>query len=120
MENIYLDQLSYHKENEGHSKTFRNLRNNKWYFESELGEIIGWRNIEILKGGDGKSDKKHLRKVKFMRHRFAQEEEEGLFHEWGREYCEFEGKAKEHTVALVENKRGNISYVLPYHLTFID
>jgi hypothetical protein len=49
----YLNELLYYKENEGTAKTFRNIRTEKWYYEAELAEIIGKKNIDRLKSNKG-------------------------------------------------------------------
>ena len=49
----YLNELLYYKENEGTAKTFRNIRTEKWYYEAELAEIIGIKNIDKLKSNKG-------------------------------------------------------------------
>lgn len=44
---------------------------------------------------------------------------EGLFHEWGNAYEEFESGPGNFTVALVETPDGFISEVLPQHIKFV-
>jgi hypothetical protein len=45
---------------------------------------------------------------------------EGIFHQWGNAYEEFESGAGNFTVALIENADGTMSEVLPSNLKFIE
>lgn len=45
---------------------------------------------------------------------------EGLFHQWGCSYEEFESGAGNFTVAIVELTDGTIEQVLPSNLKFVD
>lgn len=45
---------------------------------------------------------------------------EGLFHEWGTSYEEFETNSGNYSVALVECTDGTIEEVLPCNLIFIN
>ena len=45
----FLQNYHYHPENEGTAKTFRNIVTEKWYYESELCDVIGITNVEYLK-----------------------------------------------------------------------
>ncbi len=45
---------------------------------------------------------------------------EGLFHQWGNSYEEFESGAGNYSVALVELPDGTIAEVLPSNIKFID
>lgn len=44
-----LNNILYYKENEGTAKTFRDILTEKWYYESELIEVIGVDNVNNLK-----------------------------------------------------------------------
>jgi hypothetical protein len=48
-EGIYIQDLQYHAENEGVAKTFRDIRTDHWYYESEIVAVIGILNIDKLK-----------------------------------------------------------------------
>ena len=45
----FLKNYQYYPENEGIAKTFRNVVTEKWYYESELCDVIGITNVEYLK-----------------------------------------------------------------------
>lgn len=45
---------------------------------------------------------------------------EGVFHQWGNSYEEFESGAGNYTVALVELPTGEVAEVLPSNIKFID
>jgi len=45
---------------------------------------------------------------------------EGLFHQWGVEYEEFDNRAGNCTIALIEISDGTIEKVLPSNLKFIS
>ena len=45
----FLTNYSYYAENEGTAKTFKNTVTEKWYYENELCDVIGIKNIEKIK-----------------------------------------------------------------------
>ena len=62
------------------------------------------------------------RKVKFKNYINKQwtEEMEGVFHQWGYAYEEFESGPGNYTVAIVEDNEGRIHEILPSKIIFID
>jgi len=45
---------------------------------------------------------------------------QGLFHQWGNSYEEFDSGAGNYTIALVETSEGTIEEVLPSNIKFIS
>lgn len=45
---------------------------------------------------------------------------EGVFHQWGSAYTEFESGAGNYTVALVETPNGCVSEILPSNIKFVE
>ena len=67
-----------------------------------------------------------MRKVEYRERKFVDgkwvitEPSEGMFHQWGSEYEEFENGPGNYTVGIVETPDGKIITVIPEDMRFIN
>ncbi len=66
-----------------------------------------------------------MRKCKFNLNYISKEDfdktwEEGLFHQWGSDYEEFESGPGNYSIAIVENSEGKVHTVTPDCVVFLD
>lgn len=74
-----------------------------------------WIPIEYKKNANGGHDK--VEETGCWEKDFSNE---GLFHQWGNSYEEFESGAGNYSVALVELPDGTLAEVLPSNIKFIN